>query len=185
MLEEQYKDCKKRMDQVVNKLASDLAKVRTGRASVSIFDGVMVNYYGQPTPMNQVAGIANPEPSLLTIQPWEANMIPEIEKAIMAANLGLTPSNDGNIIRVSVPQLTEERRKEYAKQAHSLGEAGKTAVRNIRRDINDHVKKLEKGKEISQDEMHRGLDEVQKITDKECERIDQLVSDKEKEILTV
>jgi ribosome recycling factor len=173
------------MDQVVNKLASDLAKVRTGRASVSVFDGVMVDYYGQQTPLNQVAGLANPEPSMLTIQPWEANMIPEIEKAIMAANLGFTPSNDGNIIRVSVPPLTEERRKEYAKQANSLGETAKTAVRGVRRDVNDAIKKIEKDKEISQDDMHRGLDEVQKITDKECDKIDKLVEDKEKEILTV
>ena len=172
------------MDQAVKKLASDLAKVRTGRASLAIFEGVTVNYYGTPTPINQVGGIANPEPSLITIQPWDASLIGEIEKAILAANLGLTPNNDGSIIRITVPPLTEDRRKEYVKQAHKLGEGTKTAIRNIRRDINDAIKAAEKDKKISQDQMHRGLDEIQKITNKETDAVDQMVKDKETEIMT-
>jgi len=185
MLDEQYKDCKKRMDQAVAKLAEELVKVRTGRASLSIFDGVKVDYYGTPTPINQVAGMANPEPNMITIQPWEPHMVGEIEKAILAANLGLTPSNDGSMIRITIPPLTEDRRKEYVKEAHKLGENTKTAVRNIRRDVNDAIKKLEKDKEISQDDMHGGLDEVQKITDNHVMRIDQMVEEKEKEIMTI
>jgi ribosome recycling factor len=173
------------MDQTIKKFASDLAKVRSGRASLSIFDGVMVDYYGTPTPIAQVAGLANPEPRLITIQPWEPRIIGDIEKAILAANLGLTPGNDGTIIRISVPELTEERRKEYVKQAHKLGEAAKNAVRGVRRDINDTIKKMEKDKEISQDEMHSGLDEIQKITDKEIQTIDDLVSKKENDIMTI
>lgn len=185
MLDESYKDAKARMDQAVKKLAGELAKVRTGRASLNIFDGVMVDYYGSPTPLNQVAGMANPEPSLITIQPWEAHIIGDVEKAILAANLGMTPSNDGTMIRISVPPLTEERRKEYVKQAHILGETAKTAIRNIRRDANDSLKKMEKDKDISQDDLHRGLDEIQKITDKEVAAVDKLVKNKEDEIMTI
>ncbi len=185
MLEEYYKESKTRMNQAVNKLKSDLGKVRTGRASLNLFDGVMVSYYGSPTPLNQVAGLANPEPSLITIQPWETHILPDIEKAILAANLGLTPNNDGNLIRISVPPLTEERRKEYVKQAHSMGETTKTAIRNIRRDMNDGLKKLEKDKDISQDDLHRGLDQIQKITDGQITNVDKLVKDKEDEIMTI
>ncbi|MDJ0837890.1 MAG: ribosome recycling factor [Acidobacteriota bacterium] len=185
MLDDHYNEAKKRMDQAVNKLAGELAKVRTGRASLNIFDNVKVEYYGTPTPINQVAGMANPEPNMITIQPWEPHMIGEIEKAILAANLGLTPGNDGTLIRITIPPLTEERRKEYVKEAHKLGEAAKTAVRNIRRDINDALKKQEKAKEISQDEMHTGLDEVQKITNNHTDSVDKMVKDKESEILTI
>lgn len=180
-----FKEAKTRMDQAVKKLGGDLAKVRTGRASLNIFDGVNADYYGTPTPINQIGGLSNPEPNLIMIQPWETNMIPEIEKAILAANLGLTPSNDGNVIRITVPPLTEERRKEYVKQANKLGEATKTAVRNIRRDVNEKLKKLEKDKDISQDQMHTGLDEIQKITDKEVGSIDNMVKVKEDEIMTI
>lgn len=185
MLEEYYNESKTRMNQAVNKLKSDLGKVRTGRASLNLFDGVMVSYYGSPTPLNQVAGLANPEPSLITIQPWETHILPDIEKAILAANLGLTPNNDGNLIRISVPPLTEERRKEYVRQAHSMGETTKTAIRNIRRDVNDGLKKLEKDKDISQDDLHRGLDQIQKITDGQITTVDKLVKDKEDEIMTI
>lgn len=185
MLDAQYKDCKTRMDQAVAKLAADLVKVRTGRASLSMFDGVKVDYYGTPTPVNQVAGLANPEPNMITIQPWEPHMVGEIEKAILAANLGMTPSNDGSMIRITIPPLTEERRKEYVKEAHKLGESTKTAVRNVRRDVNDAIKKLEKDKDISQDEMHGGLDEVQKITDNHVKKIDEMVAAKEKDIMTI
>lgn len=185
MVDEQYKECKKRMDAAVKKLGADLAKVRTGRASPNIFDGVMVEYYGTPTPINQVGGIANPEPNMLTIQPWEPQLLPEIEKAIYGANLGLTPSNDGQMIRITIPPLTEERRKEYVREAHKMGENTKTAIRNTRRDVNDTVKKLEKGKEISQDEMHTALDEIQKITNSHTDQCDKLVKAKEDEIMTI
>ncbi len=185
MLDEYYKDAESRMKQAKNKLSKELAKVRTGRASLNMFDGVMVDYYGSPTPLNQVAGLANPEPSLITVQPWENHIIGDVEKAILAANLGVTPSNDGTVIRISIPPLTEERRKEYVKQAHKLGETAKTAIRTVRREINDVMKKLEKDKDISQDDLHRGLDEIQKITDKRSKEVDTLVSDKESEIMTV
>ena len=185
MLEQTYKETRSRMDEAVKKLSKELAKVRTGRATLSIFDGVTVDYYGTPTPINQVAGLANPQADLITVQPWDTSIIGEIEKAILAANLGLTPNNDGSMIRITVPPLTEERRKEYVKQSHRLGETAKTATRNIRRDANDQLKQMEKKKEISQDEMHRGLDEIQKITDKEVKAIDKLVKEKEEEILTI
>ena len=185
MLESQYKDTETRMIEAVNKFTKDLAKVRTGHASLSIFDGVSVDYYGTPTPLNQVAGIANPEPNSITIQPWDANLIGPIEKAIFAANLGFTPNNDGSIVRINVPPLTEERRKEYVKAAHQLGESAKTAIRNIRRDANDTFKKQEKDKDISQDQMHTALDEIQKITDRQSKRIDELIKKKEAEILMI
>ncbi len=185
MTQQHFKDANTRMDQAVKKLGGDLAKVRTGRASLAIFEGVTVDYYGTPTPINQVAGIANPEPNLITIQPWETRLLGEIEKAILAANLGMTPNNDGAIIRISIPPLTEERRKEYAKQVQKMSEAAKTAVRNIRRDVNDHLKQAEKDKEISQDEMHRALDEVQKITDRHTEAVDKMVQQKTDEIMTI
>lgn len=182
---EQYTEAKTRMGQAVKKLSGDLAKVRTGRASLSIFDNVKVDYYGAPTPINQLAGMANPEPNLITIQPYDASQLGEIEKAILAANLGYTPNNDGNMIRIVIPPLTEERRREYVKQAHSLGENTKTAIRNVRREINDGLKKLEKSKEISQDQMHTGLDEIQKITDGKVGEVDKMVKDKEQEIMTI
>lgn len=184
MLQDLYKDAKKRMDQAVARFREDLGKVRTGRASLNIFDGIKVDYYGTPTPINQVAGIANPEPNLITLQPWDTNMLGAVEKAILAANIGMTPNNDGTIIRISVPPLTEERRKEYVKQAHKEGEDAKTAIRNVRRDVNDAIKALEKKKDISQDEMHTGLDEIQKITDRHVTDIDKMVAAKEKDILS-
>ena len=173
------------MDGAVKKLQSELATVRTGRASLSIFDGIKVDYYGSPMPINQVAGLANPEPSLITIQPWEASMISAIEKAILAANIGLTPSSDGTVIRIHVPPLTEERRKEYVKLCHKYGEQYKNSVRGYRREANDELKKLEKQKDISQDQMHSGLDEIQKLTDTRIGKIDELVGAKEKEIMTI
>lgn len=184
MLESTYKECKSKMDGTLKKLLTELGSVRTGRASLNIFDGVNVDYYGSPTPLNQVAGMANPEPSLITIQPWEAKLIPEIEKAILAANLGLTPSSDGAIIRIVVPPLNEERRKEFVKLSHNYGEAAKTAIRNVRRDANEALKKLEKDKEISQDQMHDGLAEIQKITDSHTDKVDKMVKEKEDEILS-
>ncbi|MCB1043270.1 MAG: ribosome recycling factor [Acidobacteria bacterium] len=184
-MESLFKDIKSKMDGAVKKLQSELATVRTGRASLSIFDGIKVDYYGSPMPINQVAGLANPEPSLITIQPWEASMISAIEKAILAANIGLTPSSDGTVIRIHVPPLTEERRKEYVKLCHKYGEQYKNSVRGYRREANDELKKLEKQKDISQDQMHSGLDEIQKLTDTRIGKIDELVGAKEKEIMTI
>jgi len=185
MLNKIYSDTGKSMDSALNRLKKELAGVRTGRASLTIFDGVMVEYYGTPTPLNQVAGLTSPEANLIVIQPWEASTIPVIEKAILAANIGLTPTSDGAVIRISIPQLTEERRKEYVKLSHKHGESCKTTIRNNRRDSNEQLKKAEKAKEISQDEMHTGLDEVQKITDAKIKMVDDLVSDKEKDIMTI
>lgn len=173
------------MDSALLKLRKELASVRTGRASLNIFEGVMVEYYGVPTPLNQVAGLTSPEANLIVIQPWEAKTIPAIEKSILAANLGLTPSSDGAVIRISIPPLTEERRKEYVKLCYKYGEASKTIIRNMRRDFNDQLKKLEKSKDISQDEMHSGLDEVQKITDDEIKKVDFEVQSKETEIMEI
>lgn len=184
MLNDTYSETKKHMNLAVKKFSGDLAKVRTGRASLSMFEGVKVDYYGSPTPINQVAGIANPEPNLITIQPWEQSILGDVEKSILAANLGLTPNNDGSIIRISIPPLTEERRKEYVKQVHNLAEDARVKIRSIRRDANDQIKKLEKDKDISEDDMHRGFDEVQKITDQEIKAIDELAETKEKEILS-
>lgn len=185
MLDDIYKEAKNHMQKTVKKFSEDLAKVRTGRASANVFDGVKVDYYGQPTPLNQVAGIAIPEPNLITIQPWETSILPDIEKAILAANLGMTPNSDGQMLRISVPPLTEERRKEFVKQIHDLAENAKIALRNQRRDSNDQVKKLEKSKDISEDQMHDGLDEIQKITDKATESIDERMKAKEKEIMEI
>ena len=184
-MEAELKEAKTRMSQAVKKVAGDLAKVRTGRASLSIFDNVRVDYYGAPTPINQLAGMANPEPNLITIQPYDASQLGAIERAILAANLGFTPNNDGNMIRIVVPPLTEERRKDYVKQAHTLGETAKTAIRNIRRDLNDGFKKQEKSKDISQDQLHTAMDEVQKLTDKNVAEVDKLIKDKESEIMTI
>ena len=184
-MESIFKECKTKMDGTIKKLQQELASIRTGRASLNMFDGIMVDYYGSMMPINQVAGMATPEPSLITIQPWETKMIPNIEKAILAANLGLTPSSDGNIIRIVVPPLNEERRKEYAKNCHKHGETAKIALRNIRRDMNDLIKKKEKDKEISQDQMHTGMDEIQKIIGKEEDIVNNLVSEKESEIMSM
>jgi ribosome recycling factor len=184
MLDALYKDCRNKMDSALKKLQNELASVRTGRASLTMFDNIHVDYYGNMTPLQQVAGMANPEPNLITIQPWEAKMIGPIEKAILAANLGLTPSSDGHMIRIHVPPLNEERRKEYVKTCHKYLEAAKTAMRNMRRESNDQLKKMEKDKKISQDQQHAGMEEVQKILAQKESAADTLVKNKEKEILS-
>ena len=158
---------------------------RTGRASVSLLDDVRVDYYGTPTPLNQVGTVAVPEPRLITIQPWEKNLIPEIEKAILKSDLGLNPSSDGQIVRIAIPALTEERRKEMAKLAKSIGENAKISVRNTRRDANDLLKQMEKDKEISEDELKRGEKDVQELTDEFVNKIDEVVAAKEKEIMEI
>jgi ribosome recycling factor len=174
---------KSRMDKVLSDLQHDMAGVRTGRASVSLMDNVRADYYGTPTPLNQLATLHVPEPSLITLQPWDVSQIAVIEKAIRAADLGLNPSNDGKLIRVPIPPLTEERRKELVKKLHHLAEDHRVALRNIRRDGNENIKKLLKDKLISEDEDRRALDEIQKLTDGYIQKLDQAVKTKEKEIL--
>ena len=176
---------KTRMDKVISGLTHEMSAIRTGRASVAIFDNLRVDYYGTPTPLNQVANLHVPEPTLITIQPWDVSQIGTIEKAIRTADMGLNPANDGKIIRVPIPPLTEERRKEIVKKLHAVAEEHRVAARTIRRDANEHLKKLLKDKLISEDEERRALDDVQKTTDAHIAKIDQLSKAKEKDILDI
>jgi len=169
----------------IKSLKEHLGKVRTGRANISLLDGVIVDYYGTPTPLKQVANLSTPDARTIQVQAWEGSLLPAIEKAIIGANLGLTPMNDGKLIRVPVPPLTEERRKDLVKQCKKMGEEGKVAIRNHRRDANEALKKLEKDKAISEDENKRGQDEIQKKTDASIAEIDKILTEKEKEILTI
>jgi len=173
------------MEKSIEALKKDFGKVRTGRASVSLLDDVMVDYYGTPTPLNQVGTLSVPEARLITIQPWEKNLISDIEKAIFKSDLGLNPASDGQIIRIAIPPLTEERRKEMVKQVKKLGEEAKIAIRNARRDANDKLKKLEKDKEISEDDLKRGEKEIQELTDSFVKRVDETVSSKENEVMEI
>lgn len=173
------------MKKALEAFKRDLSKVRTGRASLSVLDDVRVDYYGTPTPLNQVGTMAVPEPRLITIQPWEKNLIGEIEKAILKADLGLNPSSDGQVVRLVFPPLTEERRKEMVKQVKRMGEDAKVAVRNVRRDANDTLKKLEKDKEITEDDLKRGEKEVQEVTDDYVARVDQVIAEKEKDLMEI
>jgi ribosome recycling factor len=176
---------KTRMDKVLTDLQHEMASIRTGRASVSIFDHLKVDYYGTPTPLNQLSNLHVPEPSLITIQPWDVSQIGSIEKAIRSSDLGLNPANDGKIIRVPIPALTEERRKDIVKRLHNIAEEHRVALRNIRRDANEHLKKLLKDKAISEDEERRALDDVQKMTDGHIQKVDQASKSKEKEIMEI
>jgi len=176
---------KARMEKAVTDFQQEVSSIRTGRASVSIFDTLKVDYYGTPTPINQVANLHVPEPSLITIQPWDVSQIGAIEKAIRTSDLGLNPGNDGKIIRVPVPPLTEERRKEIVKKLHAVAEEHRVAARTIRRDANEHLKKLMKDKLISEDEERRALEDVQKTTDAHIAKIDQVAKAKEKDILEI
>lgn len=176
---------KPKMEAVIEDFKRKLSNVRTGRANVGILDPVMVDYYGTPTPLNQMASVAVPEPQLLTVQPWDQSQLGAVEKAIIAANLGLNPSNDGKIIRLSIPALTEERRKQFAKQIHEIAEEHRVAVRNVRHHANDQLKKMLKDKEVSEDDERRGLDEVQKLTDGFISKIDELAKNKEHEVMSL
>ena len=176
---------KTRMEKAVNDLQHDMASIRTGRASISILDHIKVDYYGTPTPLNQIGNLHVPEPALITVQPWDVSQIAAIEKAIRAGNLGLNPSNDGKLIRIPIPPLTEERRKELVKQLHGVAENHRVAVRNIRRDGNESVKKLLKDKAITEDDDRRAHDEIQKMTDSYMGKLDQAAKGKEKEILEI
>ena len=176
---------KARMEKAVSDLQHEMASIRTGRASLSILDHIRVDYYGTPTPLNQIANLHVPEPSLITIQPWDVSQIGPIEKSIRASDLGLNPANDGKIIRLPIPPLTEERRKELVKRLHHIAEDHRVAVRNIRRDGNEAVKKLLKDKKISEDEEKRAHELVQKMTDGHMEKLDSAAKVKEKEILEI
>ncbi|MEX0798630.1 MAG: ribosome recycling factor [Bacteriovoracaceae bacterium] len=173
------------MSKAIKSLQRDFTKVRTGRANANILDGVSVDYYGSPTPVNQVGQVSTPEARLLQIQPFDKSILGEIEKAIINANLGVTPSNDGNFIRIHFPALTEEKRKDLVKEVKKMGEEAKISVRNSRRDQNEVVKKAEKNKEITEDDSKKFQDEIQKITNKYVSEVDKLVEAKEKELLTV
>lgn len=185
MEEKIYADATAKMEKTIVTLKTDLNKVRTGRASLALLDDIRIDYYGTSTPLNQMATLAVPESRLITIQPWDPTTIGEIEKAILKSELGLTPMNDGKIIRINIPRLTEERRKELVKVVKKMGEAAKVALRNIRRDANEQVKGLEKNKKISQDQLHQWMDKVQAATDKYIEKVDTVLSAKEKEILEI
>lgn len=182
---ELLKDARYRMDKSVDNFVSELSKIRTGRATPALLDAVKVDYYGQSVPINQAATVSVPEPRLIMVQPWEKNMLAEIERAILKADLGLNPSNDGNVIRIPIPQLSEERRVDLVKLVHKFAEEGRIAVRNIRRDVNDHLKKMEKDHEISEDQLSNELDEVQKLTDEHIKKIDEVMEHKEKELMEV
>ncbi len=185
MLSEVFEDAKDRMQKAVSTLEKEFKRLRTGRASVSLVDGIRVEYYGTPTPLNQLATLTVPEPRTIMIQPWDQSCLGEVEKAIMKSELGLTPMNDGKVIRIHVPPLTEERRRDLVKLVKKMAEEAKVAVRNIRRDANEMIKDLKKEKEISEDEQFKGQEEVQKITDDFIKKIDELSAAKEKEILEI
>ena len=178
-------NAKERMSKAIQAYTRELASIRAGRASASLLDRVQVDYYGAPTPVNQLAGISVPEARLLVIQPYDKSILGEIEKAILKSDVGLNPSNDGSIIRIAIPQLTEERRKELAKQVKKEAEEAKIAIRNIRRDGNEDMKKHDKNGEITEDDLRGYSDDIQKLTDEHIVKIDQITKDKEKEIMEV
>ncbi len=172
-----------RMEKVLGDLQQEMTHFRTGRASINVLDSVRVDFYGTPTPLNQVAQLHVPEPAMITVQPWDASQISAIEKAIRNADLGLNPSNDGKLIRLPIPPLTEERRRDLAKKLSHVAEERRVGLRNVRRDANDHLKKMSKEKLISEDEERQALDVIQKLTDAQIGKLDQLAKTKEKEIL--
>ncbi|MCP4115441.1 MAG: ribosome recycling factor [Desulfobacteraceae bacterium] len=185
MIKEVCQEARDRMTKSVQALEKEMTRVRTGRATMTMLDGVKVDYYGTLTPLNQMASVAIPESRLITVQPWDVSAIKEVEKGILKANLGLTPSSDGKIIRISIPPLTEERRKEIAKTVHNTCEDFKVAVRNIRRDSNDTLKSLQKDGDISEDENFNAQKQVQDITDEFVKKIDSVFGAKEKEVLEI
>jgi ribosome recycling factor len=184
-MNEVLKDVERRMIGAVEAFQGELSKLRTGRASLALVDGITVDYYGSQTPLNQVAALSVPDPTTITIAPWEPKVLAEVEKAILRSNLGLTPNNDGKVVRLNIPALTEERRKELVKVAHEVAETTRNEVRQIRRDGNDKVKKLERQKDISEDQMHDGQDKIQKLTDRYIEKINSILEKKEKEVMEV
>lgn len=184
-MEEEILEYEEKMEKSVASLNSDLMTIRAGRANPHVLDRLAVEYYGSMTPIQQVANVSVPEPRIIQIQPWDKNMIKPIEKAILVSDIGINPNNDGKVIRLIFPELTEERRKELVKDVKKKGEAAKVAVRNIRRDANDAIKKMEKNSEITEDERTQGEEDIQKMTDKYIDEIDKMVENKSKEIMTV
>jgi ribosome recycling factor len=183
MIESIYQETRESMGKSVEALKNELKRIRTGRASLSILDGIKVDYYGTLTPLNQMATLAVPESRLITIQPWDVSVVKDIEKAILKSDLGLTPSSDGKIIRISIPQLTEDRRKELVKVVHKVCEEYKVSVRNFRRDSNELLKSMKKDGEITEDDAFKSQEQVQKITDEHIKLVDECYQEKEKEIL--
>ncbi|MGZ4786911.1 MAG: ribosome recycling factor [Terriglobales bacterium] len=184
-LKDTFSQLKTRMEKAVEDFRREMAAVRTGRASVHMLDGVTVDYYGTATPLNQMGNVSAPEPQMITVQPWDISQLGAIEKAIRSSDLGLNPMNDGKIIRVPVPALTEERRKDMVKHLHRVLEEHRTAIRNIRRDGNEGIKKQMKDKKITEDEERRALDELQKLTDDEIKKMEEMSKAKEKEVLSI
>ncbi len=185
MIEEIKTDAKRRMELAVESVRTDYTKLRTGKASPTLLDGIQVEYYGSKMPIKQVANVSAPEPRLLVVQPWEKRLIGDIEKAILKSDLGLNPTNDGIVIRIPIPQLTEERRQALVKIAKKVGEEGKISIRNIRRDANEKLKTTEKNHDISEDNFHDAQNDIQKLTDDFVKKIDELISIKEKEIMEI
>src|SRR6056297_272067 len=185
MIAEITNKAEKRMKKSLNSTKEDLDSIRTGRARPSLVENIIVDYYGSATPLQQMAKIVAPEPRQLVIEPWDKNAIENIEKAIMKENLGLTPNNDGNVIRINIPKITEERRKELVKIIHEKAEKGKVNIRNIRHNVKDEFEELEKQGEISEDNYYRGLDNLQELTDDYCDKIDKFIDKKEEEIMEV
>ena len=184
-IKDEVAQIRKRMEKAIDDIRKELASIRTGRASISILDNIQIDYYGTPTPINQVAQLGTPDPTLVTVQPYDVSLVGPIEKSIRASDLGLNPSNDGRMIRIPIPPLTEERRKTLAKHVHKVLEEHRTAVRNIRRDGNEHLKKLLKDKNISEDDEKQGLAEIQRLTDDHIHKLEEVARKKEQEILTV
>ena len=185
MIDEISSDAKQGMEKSLEGLRHELASIRTGRATTSLLDGIRVNYYGSMVPIKQVANIGVPEPRLVAIQPWEPKMVPVIEKAVLSSELGLTPVSDGTIIRLPIPQLTEERRHDLARMVHKLAEEGRISIRNVRRDANELLKEASKEGEISEDDSHRGQRDIQDLTDEYIRKVDQMLEVKEQEIMEV
>ena len=185
MLKEEYKIYEEKMKKSIDSASADFASVRAGRANASVLDRIMVDYYGSPTPIQQIAAISSPDPRALVISPWDGTALKSIEKAIQNSDLGINPQNDGKCIRLTFPQLTEERSKELVKQIHKYAENGKVAVRNIRRDAMEAFKKKEKASEITEDDLKQAEKDLQKLTDESCKKLDELLAKKEKELLAV
>jgi ribosome recycling factor len=185
MVKDILKKSGERMSKAVEHVSSEFVKIRTGKASIALLEGIKVDYYGTPTPLNQIGTLSTPDTHTISVQPWDKTVLPLIEKAILNSNLGLNPANDGTIVRIPIPPLTEERRKELVKLIKKIAEEGKISVRNIRRDEIEHLKKSEKEDHISEDERKNGETELQKLTDKNIKDIDALVAKKEKEIMEV
>ena len=184
-MKEVLKDVEQRMIGAVEAYQAELAKLRTGRASLALIDGITIDYYGSQTPLNQVAALSVPDPTTIAIAPWEPKVLAEVEKAILRSNLGLTPNNDGKVVRLNIPALTEERRKQLAKVAHEVAETSRNEIRQIRRDGKDKIKTMEREKEISEDQMHDGHEQVQKLTDTYVEKINSILKKKEAEVMEV